>query len=178
MHSPIFVWMGPTRFFPVRVNTLFLYSDRSIVSTDVLAILIVAKSRNPHRQLARSWQRMNAKHVRKDTLRFSETAAELSSLQLKPDGTESQMLIERLPEAELGTRLLLGSRASFPRSQAWDMCSANFLTSSLEKSRFGGCLFYRFDPRREHIEEKAGRDINDLLVTQSRTIFWRRHEAN
>ena len=80
MHSPIFVWMGPTRFFPVRVNTLFLYSDRSIVSTDVLAIFIVAKSRNPHRQLARSWQRMNAKHVRMSRVTVFVTAPVVNSL--------------------------------------------------------------------------------------------------
>ena len=33
------------------------------------------------------------------------------------------------------------------------------------RSRCEGCLFYRFEPRRQRIEEKAGRHIDDFLVT-------------
>ena len=35
----------------------------------------------------------------------------------------------------------------------------------MEQSRYDSCLFYRFEPRRAHIEEKAGRHIDDFLVT-------------
>ena len=34
------------------------------------------------------------------------------------------------------------------------------------QSRCDGCLFCRFEPRRERIEEKAGRRIDDFLVTE------------
>ena len=51
--------------------------------------------------------------------------------------------------------------------KAWDTYSANVLTNSmqLEQSRYDGCLFYRFKPCREQVEEKAGRHIDDFLVT-------------
>ena len=35
-----------------------------------------------------------------------------------------------------------------------------------EQSRHDGRLFYRFEPRREHIKEKAGRHIDDFLVAK------------
>ena len=35
----------------------------------------------------------------------------------------------------------------------------------MEQSRYDGCLFYRFEPSREQVEEKAGRHIDDFLVT-------------
>ena len=34
----------------------------------------------------------------------------------------------------------------------------------MEQSRYDGCLFYRFEPSREQVEEKAGRHIDDFLV--------------
>ena len=48
-----------------------------------------------------------------------------------------------------------------------DTYSANVLTSSMEmeQSRYDGCLFHRFEPSREQVEEKAGRHIDDFLVT-------------
>ena len=51
--------------------------------------------------------------------------------------------------------------------RAWDTYSANVLTNSMqmEQSRYDGCLFYRFEPHREQVEEKAGRHIDDFLVT-------------
>ena len=49
----------------------------------------------------------------------------------------------------------------------WDTYSANVLTNSMqmEQSRYDGCLFYRFETSREQVEEKAGRHIDDFLVT-------------
>ena len=35
----------------------------------------------------------------------------------------------------------------------------------MERSRYDNCLFNRFEPRREHIGEKAGRRIDDFRVT-------------
>ena len=35
----------------------------------------------------------------------------------------------------------------------------------MKQSQYDGCLFYRFEPSQEHIEEKAGRHIDDFLVT-------------
>ena len=86
---------------------------------------------------------------------------------LNPDGTESKVWIEPPPEAEwVGARLHLGSRVSIPRSR--DTYSANALTNSMqmEQSRHDGCLFYRFEPHRERVEEKPGRHIDDFLVTR------------
>ena len=92
-----------------------------------------------------------------------------------------------------GTRLHLGpdyiweAVSAFPglkgAPRAWDTYSAKVLTSSMQmkQSQYDGCFFYRFEPSQEHIEEKAGRHIDDFLVTgQNRTsnAFWNRHEAN
>ena len=51
--------------------------------------------------------------------------------------------------------------------RAWNTYSAHVLSSSMEReqSRYDGCLFYRLEPRRECIEEKTGRHIDDFLVT-------------
>ena len=35
----------------------------------------------------------------------------------------------------------------------------------MEQSQYDGCLFYPLEPSRERIEEKAGRHIDDFLVT-------------
>ena len=35
----------------------------------------------------------------------------------------------------------------------------------MEHSRYDCCLFYHFEPRREHVEDKAGGKIDDFLVT-------------
>ena len=70
-----------------------------------------------------------------------------------------------------GTRLHLGICVSFPglkgAPRAWDTYSANVLTNSMQikQSQYDGCLFYRLEPSRERIEEKAGRHIDDFLVT-------------
>ena len=90
---------------------------------------------------------------------------------LNPDGTESQVWIEPLPEAELGPDYIWEAVSAFPglkgAPRAWDTYSAKVLTSSMqmEQSQHDGCLFYRFEPSRERIEEKAGKHIDDFLVT-------------
>ena len=90
---------------------------------------------------------------------------------LNPDGTESKVWIEPPPEAELGPNYIWEGVSAFPglkgAPRAWDTYSANVLTNSMqrEQSRYDGCLFYRFEPSREQIEEKAGRHIDDFLVT-------------
>ena len=82
------------------------------------------------------------------------------------------MWIEPPPEAELGLNCILEAVSAVPgpkgAPRAWDTCSANVLTSStqMEQSRYDGCLFHRFEPRREQVEEKAGRHIDDFLVTE------------
>ena len=81
------------------------------------------------------------------------------------------MWIEPLPEAELGPDYIWEAVSAFPglkgAPRAWDTHSANVLTSStqIEQSQYDGCLFYRLEPSRERIEEKAGRHIDDFLVT-------------
>ena len=90
---------------------------------------------------------------------------------LNPDGTESQVWIEPPPEAELGPDFIWEAVSAFPglkgAPRAWDSYSAKVLTSSMQmkQSQYDGCLFYRFEPSQEHIEEKAGRHIDDFLVT-------------
>ena len=90
---------------------------------------------------------------------------------LNPDGTESQVWIEPPPEAELGPDYIWEAVSAFPglkgAPRAWDTYSAKVLTSSMqmEQSQYDGCLFYRFEPSQERIEEKAGRHIDDFLVT-------------
>ena len=90
---------------------------------------------------------------------------------LNPDGTESQVWIEPPPEAELGPDYIWEAASAFPglkgAPRAWDTYSAKVLTSSMQmkQSQYDGCLFYRFEPSQEHIEEKAGRHIDDFLVT-------------
>ena len=105
-------------------------------------------------------------------MRQSETAAGPSTSHfLNPDGTESQVWIEPPPEAELGPDYIWEAVSAFPglkgAPRAWDTYSAKVLTSSMqmEQSQYDGCLFYRFEPSRERIEEKAGRHIDDFLVT-------------
>ena len=90
---------------------------------------------------------------------------------LNPDGTESQVWIEPPPEAELGPDYIWEAVSAFPglkgAPRAWDTHSAKVLTSSMQmkQSQYDGCLFYRFEPSQERIEEKAGRHIDDFLVT-------------
>ena len=90
---------------------------------------------------------------------------------LNPDGTESKVWIEPPPEAETGKDNIWEAVSAFPglkgAPRAWDTNSANALTRSMqmEPSQYDGCLFYRLKPSRERIEEKAGRHIDDFLVT-------------
>ena len=90
---------------------------------------------------------------------------------LNPDGTESKVWIEPSPEAELGQNYIWEAVSAFPglkgAPRAWDTYSANVLTNSmqLEQLRYDGCLFYRFEPSREQVEENAGRHNDDFLVT-------------
>ena len=104
---------------------------------------------------------------------------------LKPDGTECQVWIESPPEVELGPDFIREAVSAFPglkgAPRAWDTYNANVLTSSMEmeQSRYDGCLFYRLEPRREHIEEKAGRHIDDFLLTGPEpNAYWRSHETS
>ena len=91
---------------------------------------------------------------------------------LNPDGTEWQVWIEPRPEAEFGPDNMGEAVSAFPgrmgAPRAWDTNSANVLTSSMEmeQSRYDSCLYYRLVPRHEHIEENAGRHINDFLVSR------------
>ena len=68
-----------------------------------------------------------------------------------------------------GTRVRLEAVSAFPglkgAPRAWDSYSAKVLTNSMQmkQSQYDGCLFYRFE--QERIEEKAGRHIDDFLVT-------------
>ena len=88
-----------------------------------------------------------------------------------PDATESKVWIGPLPEAELGPDSILEAVSAFPNlkgaPRAWDTYSANVLTNSMqmEQSQYDGSFFYRLEPSGESIEEKAGRHINDFLVT-------------
>ena len=90
---------------------------------------------------------------------------------LNPDGTESKVWIEPLPEAGLGLDYIWEAVWAFfgvkcaPR--AWDTCSAKVLASSMdmEHSRNDDCLLYRFEPLGKLFEEKAGKHIDDFLVT-------------
>ena len=87
------------------------------------------------------------------------------------DATENQVWIEPPPEAELGPDYIWEAVSAFPglkgAPRAWDTYSASVFTNSMqmEQSRYDGCLFYRFEPHRERVEEKAGRHIDDFLVT-------------
>ena len=88
---------------------------------------------------------------------------------MNPDGTENQVWIEPPPEAELGPDYIWEAVSAFPglkgAPRAWDSYSAGVLTNSMQmkQSQYDGCLFYRFE--QERIEEKAGRHIDDFLVT-------------
>ena len=90
---------------------------------------------------------------------------------LNPDGTESTVWIEPPPEAELGPQYIWEAPPAFPglkgAPRAWKTHIANVLTNSMqmEQSLYDGCLFCRLEPSRERIEEKAGRHIDDFLVT-------------
>ena len=81
---------------------------------------------------------------------------------LNPDGTESKVWIEPPPEAELGQNYIREAVLAFPGLKetptTLDTYSANVLTNSIqmEQSQYDGCLFYRFEPSREQVEEKAG----------------------
>ena len=98
---------------------------------------------------------------------------------LNPNRTESKVWIEPPPEAELVPNYMWEAVSAFPglkgAPKAWDTYSANVLTNSmqLEQSRYDGCLFYRFEPSREQVEEKAGRHIDDFLVTGPESIVER-----
>ena len=82
------------------------------------------------------------------------------------------MWIEPPPEAELEPDYIWEAVSAFPglkgAPRAWDTYSANVLTSSMqmEQSRYDGFPFYHFEPRREQVEEKAGRHIDDFLATE------------
>ena len=103
-------------------------------------------------------------------MRQSEIAAGPSyQSPLNPDGMENQVWIEPPPEAELGPEYIWEAVSAFPglkgAPRAWDSYSAKVLTNSMQmkQSQYDGCLFYRFE--QERIEEKAGRHIDDFLVT-------------
>ena len=100
---------------------------------------------------------------------------------LNPDGTENRVWIEPPPEAELGPNYVREAASAFPgrkgAPKAWDTYSANVLTNSIqmEQSRYDGCLFYRFEPSREHVKEKAGRHIDDY---QTSNAFWHKRRTS
>ena len=102
---------------------------------------------------------------------IGDCSGAFSQSPLNLDGTESQVWIEPPPEAELGPDYIREAVSAFPglkgAPRAWDTYSAKVLTNSMqmEQSQYDGCLFYRFEPSQERIEEKAGRHIDDFLVT-------------
>ena len=90
---------------------------------------------------------------------------------LNQDGTESQVWIELPPEAEMGPDHIWEAVSAFlglKAPRAWDTYRAKVLTSSMQmkQSQYDGCLFCRFEPSQERIEEKAGRHIDDFFVTE------------
>ena len=95
----------------------------------------------------------------------------LRPVTLEPRRNRKPCLDRAASRDRAGTRLHMGRRVSIPGSQgeprAWFTYSANVLTSSMEmeQSRYDVCLFCRCEPRREHVDEKAGRHIDDFLVT-------------
>ena len=94
-------------------------------------------------------------------------------------------------KSRVGTKLHLGSRVSITKSQGStkSLGSEDFFSTTpamafnqsplnpdgteskvwnsmqMEQSRYDGCLFYRFEPSQEQVEERAGRYIYDFLVT-------------
>ena len=102
---------------------------------------------------------------------IGEYSGAFYQLLLSPDGTESKVWIEPAPQAELGQNYIweavLPSPGLKETPKTWDTYSANVLTNStqMEQSRNDDCLFYCFEPSREHVEQKAGRHIYDFLVT-------------
>ena len=83
----------------------------------------------------------------------------------------TEPLRNREQSLDLGQNYMWEAVSAFPglmeTPKAWDTYSANVLTNpmQMEQSRYDGCLFYRFEPSREQVEEKAGRHIDDFLVT-------------
>ena len=89
----------------------------------------------------------------------------------EPRRNRKKKWIEPLPQAKLGPDYIWEAVSAFlglkEAPRAWDTCSANVLTNSMqmEQSQDDGCLFYRLGRSRERTEEKAGRHIDDFLVT-------------
>ena len=92
---------------------------------------------------------------------------------LNPDGTESEVWVEPLPEAELGPDYIWEAVSAFPGLKehrergTHTVRTFSRVPSRLEQRRFDRFLFYRLEPRREHIKEKAGRHIDHFPVTGS-----------
>ena len=86
----------------------------------------------------------------------------------EPRRNGEQGLDRASPRGRIGTKLHLGSLVSIPWSQG-STESLGYVqrerSYEFKQSRYDGCLFYRFEPSREHVEEKAGRHIDDFLVT-------------
>ena len=83
--------------------------------------------------------------------------------------------IDTALEAELGPNYIWEAVLAFPdlkgEPKTWDTCNANVITNSvqMEQLRYDGCLFYRFKPSQEQVEQKARRHINDFMVTGPET---------
>ena len=90
---------------------------------------------------------------------------------MEPSTITSERLRNREQSLDLGQNYMWEAVSAFPglkeTPKAWDTYSANVLTNpmQMEQLQYDGCLFYRFEPSREQVEERAGRYIYDLLVT-------------
>ena len=71
--------------------------------------------------------------------------------------------------SKLGRNCIWEATSAFPSlkgvSKTWDTYNANDLTKTvqMEQLQHDSCLFYRFEPSQEQVEEKAGRHINEFL---------------
>ena len=89
---------------------------------------------------------------------------------LNIDETENKVWIELLEKAKLGRNYVWEATSAFPGlkgvSKTRDTYNTNDPMNSvqMEQLQYDSCLFYRFEPSQEQVEERAGRHINDFLV--------------
>ena len=90
---------------------------------------------------------------------------------LDPDGMGEKVYIEPPPEAGLPPDVVWEAVPAFPglkgSPKAWDTHSSKVLTRDMqmEQSRYDGCIFFKIEG---DLDQKAGRHIDDFLVTGPR----------
>ena len=78
--------------------------------------------------------------------------------------------LDRASSRELGQNYIWEAVSASPGfkgvPKTWDTHNTNDLTNSVRmvQLRYNSCLFYRFEPSQEQVEQKAGRHINDFMV--------------